>query len=217
MSRRNIVHRAAQTLFLVFAACSSTSSTGELDAATSLPPAAACERYLSCLLIAAPQAYAAQLALYGSSSECWKTPQQTMNCGQACEAAFQDIAPQCNCVGTTCMPVDPMPTCSDAFEPNDTIQTAKPAGTRANGAVCPATDKDVFSVALTSGGTLEVNVTYAAGGPLAMSILNSGGTAIVNGTAQTGGVRAVAPNLPSGTYYVQITGADKTDYHLAIQ
>jgi hypothetical protein len=205
---------------LVVGGCGGSSTSGddvgaEADASTMLQPSEACEKYLSCVLVATPQSYAAQLALYGSSSECWKTPQQSANCGQACTASFADIANKCTCVGTHCEPAMPMPTCTDANEPNEDLQHAMPVGTSADGAVCPATDVDLFSISI-GNVTLTVNVTYASGGPLALAILNSGGVPIANGSPQTGGVRAQVPNLPSGIYYVKITGSAKADYHLAI-
>jgi hypothetical protein len=62
----------------------------------------ACERYLSCLLVESPSAYAGAIALYGHNAACWATPQQTANCIKACDASFSDIATKCECTGSTC-------------------------------------------------------------------------------------------------------------------
>ncbi len=102
-------------------------------------------------------------------------------------------------------------------EPNDTIQTAwmTPVGvspfTLAGLAICPAGDKDNYSINIPNEGTnIEVIVVYeAAGAPLTVSILGGTGTAIAMGSpvsGQTDTIRAYVASLPAGTYYALVTG-----------
>ena len=63
-----------------------------------------CGRYLACLVIAQPSAYAAALPLYGRNSACWSTPSQATGCDQACDTAFESIGYACECQGATCSP-----------------------------------------------------------------------------------------------------------------
>lgn len=65
-------------------------------------PRAACDKYLSCLLAVTPTAYAPAVQLYGEDSACWATSAQSAGCEKSCEAAFDDIAKECTCTGTTC-------------------------------------------------------------------------------------------------------------------
>jgi len=95
-------HLALVVSLLLSVGCTSSGEPGEEELDELQTPAAECERYLSCLITVAPQAYAAQLTLYGSESECWRTEQQRDNCGYACAESFDDIADQCACVGTSC-------------------------------------------------------------------------------------------------------------------
>lgn len=105
--------------------------------------------------------------------------------------------------------------CTDNSEPNESLGTA--TVTTVDGvknlayialAICPATDIDVFRVSIgTANEALEAIVDYQnASSGIFMSILNSGGVAIANATAtaQPKRLRAYAPNLPVGTYYVQV-------------
>lgn len=62
-----------------------------------------CEAYLSCLLQASPESYAAALALYGAESACWDTPEQAAACEQACEALLVDYGDRCECAGSECV------------------------------------------------------------------------------------------------------------------
>ena len=61
-----------------------------------------CGRYLACLVIAEPSAYAAALPLYGKDSACWSTPSQSKGCDQACDTSFATIEYACECQGATC-------------------------------------------------------------------------------------------------------------------
>jgi hypothetical protein len=111
--------------------------------------------------------------------------------------------------------------CADdsSLEPNDMIAqafqtpvaTTKNTLTFAGLAICPAGDKDNYSVTITMANqNLEVLIEYdPSGADLQGSILNSGGTPIANASPVTGmaGVRrAYTPNLPTGVYYASVFG-----------
>ncbi|HUS33338.1 MAG TPA: hypothetical protein VMZ53_32770 [Kofleriaceae bacterium] len=120
------------------------------------------------------------------------------------------------------VPVDARPAnCADdsQLEPNDTIQQAfqTPVATQKNNltfaglSVCPAGDKDTYSITITTANqNLEMLIEYDDGGAeLQGSILNSGGVPIANASAVSGMnrvKRAYTPNLPVGTYYAQAYG-----------
>jgi hypothetical protein len=112
-------------------------------------------------------------------------------------------------------------TCADdsMLEPNDMITSAyqtpvaaqKSTITFAGLAICPAGDKDNYSVTITTANqNLEVLIEYdAASADLQGSILNSTGTPIANASPVTGMAgkrRAYTPNLPTGTYYAAVFG-----------
>ena len=100
-------------------------------------------------------------------------------------------------------------------EPNDMLAEASDVNidgvktySIADRAVCPAGDKDTFSVMITTASeNVEATITYAGGADLSGGILNTGGVTIaraepVSGEAKT--VRAFVRNLPIGQYYVQV-------------
>jgi hypothetical protein len=116
--------------------------------------------------------------------------------------------------------------CADdsSLEPNDMIAqafqtpvaTTKNTLTFAGLAICPAGDKDNYSVTITTANqNLEVIIEYdASAADLQGSILNSGGNAISNASPVTGmpGVRkAYTPNLPVGVYYAVVFGPPMGD------
>ena len=88
-----------------------------------------------------------------------------------------------------------------------------------NRAICPVGDKDTYAVMLTASADLEATIIYeAAGSELSAAILNTGGVPIqratqVSGEART--LRAFARNLPSGVYYVQVSGG-LNNYELSV-
>jgi hypothetical protein len=94
----------ASTLDSIHAAhyCSSIQAPSSSSDAGALGSKPECERYLSCLAVATPQAYAGALQLYGDSSPCWENAQTAANCANACLDAYNTIASQCQCSGTTC-------------------------------------------------------------------------------------------------------------------
>jgi hypothetical protein len=140
-----------------------------------------------------------------------------------------------HCVSGLCAPIDaglpdavPLTdaaidalVCTDTmYEPNDTVQTAFPTGvantqmtrTFTGLMICPAGDKDHFAITiLTPNQTLEMVFDVdAAGMELAGSILNAGGTPIANASPVSSMPlrrRAYTPNLPTGTYYAVVFGA----------
>jgi hypothetical protein len=124
-----------------------------------------------------------------------------------------------------CTSKNPTPTCANdsAIEPNDTIQTAYATPVAAmtkhllyDGlAICPATDRDFFTVNITMGGqNLEAIATTQS--TVSLSLLNAGGSPIAVGSPTNGGVRAYAPSLPIGTYFASVSAADKANYSLAL-
>lgn len=119
------------------------------------------------------------------------------------------------------LPSDAAACAFDELESNDTIQNAfvVPSQVPSFAAVplCPATDKDTYQIAVTvASSSLEATTTVASGMPhAAIAILNAGGTTIVNGTSSgPDSNRALAANLPAGTYFVQVSGTASTTYRI---
>jgi len=79
-----------------------------------------------------------------------------------------------------------------------------------NLAICPDTDKDNFRFRIdTAGKNVRVDLSYNSSfGSLNMAVLNGSGDAIKNGAALPGDpdtIRAEVPNLPTGTFYVEVS------------
>jgi len=75
--------------------------------------------------------------------------------------------------------------------------------------ICPDTDVDVFLFEVdVAGKNLRADLTYmSARGQLLLDVLNEAATSIRSGEAVPGMpdlVRAEVPNMPQGTYYVQV-------------
>lgn len=109
--------------------------------------------------------------------------------------------------------------CADdsAYEPNDALEEAMaaPGGVEPALAICPARDRDLFAVSVTSqSSSIELLVTFGEdGAPLSAAILNAGGIPIAPANATPDAprtLRAFAQNLPTGTYYAQVTGPTST-------
>ncbi|MBV8760198.1 MAG: hypothetical protein JO257_23095 [Deltaproteobacteria bacterium] len=142
----------------------------------------------------------------------------------------------CTKNGGSGVPVDGTPSnCADdhTLEPNDSITMAwqTPVDTRKNFpltmlAICPAGDKDTYSMAITvANENVEVLIDFdVSGAALQGAILNAGGTAIQNAmpiTGSPGHIRAYVANLPVGTYYAQVFGPNSgtpatNNYNLTI-
>lgn len=103
------------------------------------------------------------------------------------------------------------------LEPNNALNmaTITPIPTQASEyrlvglAICPDTDVDVFRFSIdVTGKNVRADLTYQSSvGELLLDILNSTGTSIRQGTPAGGNtelLRAEVPNMPSGTYYVQV-------------
>jgi hypothetical protein len=103
------------------------------------------------------------------------------------------------------------------LEPNNALNmaTITPIPTQAEEyrlvglAICPDTDVDVFRFNIDiSGKNARADLTYQSSvGELLLDILNSTGTSIRQGTPSGGNtelLRAEVPNMPQGTYYVQV-------------
>jgi hypothetical protein len=86
--------------------------------------------------------------------------------------------------------------------------------------ICPAGDRDTYSVTLLTMGSIDATVTTDGGAPVQVNLLNSGGTSINNGTSNGAmSIHAFAANLPPATYYVQAfaTATATNHYKLAIK
>jgi hypothetical protein len=127
------------------------------------------------------------------------------------------------CVGQNgSVPVDGRPAnCADdtQLEPNNTIQEAfiTPVATQKNNltfaglAICPAGDKDTYSITITMANqNLEMIIEYDDGGAeLQGSLLNTAGVPINNAALVSGMQRvkrAYVGNMPTGTAYAQVYG-----------
>lgn len=80
-------------------------------------------------------------------------------------------------------------------------------------AICPAGDKDNYSVTIvTEGQNLQADITYQDdGAPLQVIILNSSGSPISSSSPNGADMATTkVPNLPTGTYYVQVAVAPGT-------
>lgn len=81
-----------------------------------------------------------------------------------------------------------------------------------NLAICPAGDKDLFEITITTQNeNIELIAEFQANGAtLVGAILNAGGIPIATSAPVAGGstkIRAFAQNLPTGTYYAQIAAS----------
>lgn len=142
----------------------------------------------------------------------------TLACTSACTLDTSDCSRDAN----------PL-TCNDdsELEPNESIgdPTVIQDGVPLVGlAICPASDQDVFifSIGVSSGVTV-VEVQYESDlGELEVEILNGTGGAIATGTPVMGDsnlLRAAIPNLPTGTYFARVRGANtaiENNYNIGI-
>ena len=117
----------------------------------------------------------------------------------------------------------------DDTEPNDSPSAAfaTPIPNQADTfglveiAVCPAGDVDVFRLGVdVSGRNLRADVTFdSAQGDLVLEILNDNETVIRTGApvqGDAGLLRAEVPNLPPGTYFVQVSGESQVENNYSI-
>jgi len=127
----------------------------------------------------------------------------------------------CTKMGGSGVPVDGSPNgCANdsSLEPNDMIGQAwpTPVDTRKNFplsylAICPAGDKDNYSMQITqTGENIEVLIDYpTTGADLQGGILTSGGTMAAQAmmiTGSPGHLRAYLANAPAGMWYAQVFG-----------
>jgi hypothetical protein len=101
------------------------------------------------------------------------------------------------------------------IEPNDTIAQAfltpiptfRSCTNMVSLAVCPSTDKDLYSFRVeTNGKNLRSTLTLdVSRGQLELKILNGSGATIANGAVLDGNtIQVTVPNMAVGTYYVQV-------------
>ena len=103
--------------------------------------------------------------------------------------------------------------CADdsAVEPNDALPEATPMSgsmfTRDELAICPPTDRDTFSVPVTSATAIELEVVLDRGATLRAEILNEGGVPIATASFDdaTRTLTAVADGLRPGAYYARVS------------
>jgi hypothetical protein len=173
------------------------------DAGATFAP---CDQYLDCVLIAAPSSYGAALELYGDSSECWKTPEETMKCGYACQVAYEQIKSQCK-------PAE----CIDPNEPNNDQQHATTITAYSlDAAICPANELDFWSFTLVGSGPLTITLLSRTSSPSAMgksTLRNTAGTPLA---FSTDGVLSM-PSLAAGKYYVDVGANEPFDYTIEFE
>jgi len=101
------------------------------------------------------------------------------------------------------------------IEPNDTIGQAfltpipsfRTCTNMVGLAVCPTTDKDLYSFRVeTNGKNMRATIeSEIAEGQLELKVLNGSGATIANGAAISGTqIQVTVPNMAVGTYYVQV-------------
>jgi hypothetical protein len=86
-------------------------------------------------------------------------------------------------------------------------------------AICPVADVDVFTFTVdVSGSSLSSRIDFNSDAPLKLEVLNSGGTVIRLGTSDATGAAADVPNLPPGTYFVQVSAdsVSENNYNIDI-
>jgi hypothetical protein len=111
----------------------------------------------------------------------------------------------------------------DNFEPNDTpldafvLPAGMPEVQLADLALCPDTDVDHFSIVVPATQALEAVVTLTTVIMPELSILSPAGTPIAFGEAGDATVRALATNLPEGTYVVRVGGRVEVGYSLTVR
>jgi hypothetical protein len=105
--------------------------------------------------------------------------------------------------------------CADdsAREPNESSSDATsidpmPTFQLEGAAICPAGDRDVYSLELSADGSIELLVTFQSdGATLDGAILDADGVALASAAALEGDpttIRALADFLPPGSYFVEI-------------
>lgn len=105
---------------------------------------------------------------------------------------------------------------NDSAEPNDSLATATPTSigmsntfTLDNLSICPATDKDAFSIMVATASTaIEVLVVFdPANVPLHADLLSQNGVPIATSSMVGADMaRVVGTNLPIGQYYAAVSG-----------
>jgi hypothetical protein len=190
-------------VFCAIAACGDDDSGGGGGAA--LPDSgstiAPCDQYLDCVLIASPSSYGAALELYGDSSECWKTAEQTMKCGVACQVAYEQIKSQCKSAE-----------CIDPNEPNNDQQHATAITYYSlDAAICPANELDFWALDLFGDGGITITLLSRTGSPAAIgtfTLRNASGTPIA---FSSDGKLSVGAST-AGRFYIEVSANAPFDY-----
>jgi hypothetical protein len=165
MQNNQVACQSALNSFHTNNLCQNVAATTPDGGASS--PKAECQLYLSCLLAANPQGYAAALQLYGDSSACWQSSETSTSCATACAASFKDIAGLCECSGTSCSKCASAPPMSANYmtdpDPNACLQVLGEVGLQELGdqigTLTFSADTDTSHV------EIGTQVRWACGGP----------------------------------------------------
>ncbi|MNU70235.1 hypothetical protein D3C71_596370 [compost metagenome] len=112
-----------------------------------------------------------------------------------------------SCITLTC-DTDSGPTCTTAFEPNETQATAAAitSGTAVSAAIATAGDIDYFKITTSVVSNNVFNLVGPSGVDFDMTIYNSAGTQIGSGATGTATESVTLNGQAAGTYYIQIFG-----------
>jgi hypothetical protein len=131
-------------------------------------------------------------------------------CEKTSSGDAPDAGDRADAGGFTCADDGELEPNNSMEEPTDTmIPTQHDSYKLVSLSICPDTDVDVFLFNVdVSGKNLRADLTYmSARGQLVLEVLNDGGDVIKTGAAVAGMpdiVRAEVPNMPQGSYYVQV-------------
>lgn len=103
----------------------------------------------------------------------------------------------------------------DTFGQNDTTAGAFPTPVAASNqmfaaltSLCPAGDKDNYSITISTPTTIRVKTTWESGSAVGVQVLNAGGTSIGNAAAHGTNENCVClKDLPQATYFAAVSAA----------
>ncbi len=113
----------------------------------------------------------------------------------------------------------------DTFGQNDTTAGAFPTPVATSNqmfaaltSLCPAADKDTYSITVASPTTLKVTTTWESGSPIQVQVLNAGGTSIGNGSPHGATENCVClKDLPIATYFAQVSTAPSAQNNYRVE
>jgi hypothetical protein len=103
----------------------------------------------------------------------------------------------------------------DTFGQNDTTAGAFPTPVAATNqmfaaltSLCPAGDKDNYSITISTPATIRVSTTWESGSAVGVQVLNAGGTPIGNGGPKGTNENCLClKDLPQATYFAAVSAA----------